>query len=159
MSRKLSYKVLPTMFEVELKRKLRNLKKLECRLRCRFLQRHAQAPLVWNSFFSTQGISGNATVKYAFRVLLIADREERKRIFQEYLYAVFVRHVQEEGMGFSIRAFYEPEILSFFGLPPYATFADIKRRFRELAHQYHPDKGGDAEKMIELLDMYERSLG
>jgi hypothetical protein len=146
------------MFEVELKRKLRNLKKLERRLRYHFLQRHPQAPLVWNSFFSTRGMSGRLSVRYSFQAVLLADREERKRIFQEYLYTVFVRHVQEEGMGFSLNAVYEPEILSFFGLPPYATFADIKRRFRELAHQYHPDKGGDAEKMIELLDMYERSI-
>jgi hypothetical protein len=103
-------------------------------------------------------MSGELAIKYSFQAVLHADREERKRIFQEYLYTVFVRHVQEEGMGFSLNAVYEPEILSFFGLPPYATFADIKRRFRELAHQYHPDKGGDAEKMIELLDMYERSI-
>ena len=144
------------MFEADLKRKLRKLKKLERRLRCRFLQRHPQAPLVWNSFFSTTRAA--RPVKYAFATLLWAERGERKRIFEEYLFAVFVCHLQEEGLGFSLQAMHNPEILSFFGLPPYATFADIKRRFRELAHQYHPDKGGDPEKMIELLVMYEKSL-
>jgi hypothetical protein len=89
---------------------------------------------------------------------LSATRDERKRIFEEYLYTVFVRHIQEEGMGSSINAIHDPEVLSFFGLPPYAAFADIKKRFRELAHQYHPDKGGDPERMIELLDMYEKSI-
>ena len=75
-------------------------------------------------------------------------------MFEEYLYTVFMQHTREE--GFSMTMFQEPEILSFFGLPLYATFADIKKRFRELAHQYHPDKGGDPEKMIQLLDMYEK---
>jgi hypothetical protein len=146
------------MFESELKRKLRNLKRFERRLRVHFLQRHAQAPLVWNSFFSTRRLSGAASVKYSLRLLLQADRDERKRIFEEYLYTVFVRHIQEEGIGCSIHAIHDPEVLSFFGLPPYATFADIKHRFRELAHQYHPDKGGNPERMIELLEMYEKSI-
>ena len=42
------------------------------------------------------------------------------------------------------------------GLPPYATPEEIKKRFRELAHQFHPDKGGDSEKMIRLLELYEQ---
>ena len=146
------------MFEAELKHKLRNLKKLERRLRFHFLQRHARVPLVWNSFFSTRRLSDKTPVKYSLRTILAATRDERKRIFEEYLYTVFIRHMQEEGMGCSINAVHDPEILSFFGLPPYATLADVKKRFRELAHQYHPDKGGDPERMIELLDMYERSI-
>ena len=144
------------MFEIDIKRKLRNLKKLERRVRCHFLQRHPQAPLVWDSFFSTH-MGADSSIKYPFNILLRAGRDERKRMFEEYLFAVFVRHAQEEGLGFSVQVMQNPEVLTFFGLPPYATFADIKRRFRELAHQYHPDKGGDPEKMIELLDMYEKS--
>jgi curved DNA-binding protein CbpA len=33
---------------------------------------------------------------------------------------------------------------------------DIKRRFRELALKYHPDRGGDSEKFIEILDVYKK---
>jgi curved DNA-binding protein CbpA len=33
---------------------------------------------------------------------------------------------------------------------------EIKKQFRELAHKYHPDKGGDPEKMIQLLEMYDK---
>jgi len=148
------------MFEGDLKRKLRNLKKLEQRVRGQFLQRHPQAPLVWKAFFSTAMIA-DSSIKYPFVTLLHANRDERKRMFEEYLFAVFVRRAQEEGQGFSdpimAHIIQNPEVLAYFGLPPYATFADIKRRFRELAHQYHPDKGGDPEKMIELLEMYAQS--
>lgn len=139
------------MFAAELKRKLRSLKRLERRMRFRYLSTHEQAPLVWNTYFSTSSHLNN---RYSFDILLQADRMERKRIFEEYLYAVFMQHFREEGISFM--AFHDPEILSFFGLSPYASLTDIKKRFRELAHLYHPDKGGDAEKMIELLDMYER---
>ncbi len=145
------------MLEIDVKRKLRNLKKLERRLRCRFLQRYPQAPLVWNSFFSTWTATA-MPVKYSFITLLHAERDERKRMFEEYLFEVLVCHLREEGLGFSLQTVQNPEVLSFFGLPPYAGFADIKRRFRELAHQYHPDKGGDPEKMIELLEMYEKRV-
>ena len=145
------------MLEAELKHKLRSLKKLERRMRRQFLQRFPQAPLIWDSFFSTR-IVVSAPAKYALITVLHATRDERKRIFEEYLFAVCMRHWQEEGWVGAFRAVQNPEILSYFGLPPYATFADIKRRFRELAHQYHPDKGGDPEKMIELLDMYEKGL-
>jgi DnaJ-class molecular chaperone len=33
--------------------------------------------------------------------------------------------------------------------------AEIKKRFRELAKQYHPDLGGESERFIDLMDVYE----
>jgi len=47
------------------------------------------------------------------------------------------------------------------GLEPTATDAEVKRRFRELAKQYHPDKNPSADATIifqQLLDAYERIL-
>jgi curved DNA-binding protein CbpA len=36
-----------------------------------------------------------------------------------------------------------------------ATLTEIKRAYRDLARQNHPDKGGDIEKMKDLNEAYE----
>jgi len=36
------------------------------------------------------------------------------------------------------------------GVERNATQDEIKKAFRALAHKYHPDKGGDAEKFKEV---------
>jgi len=36
---------------------------------------------------------------------------------------------------------------------------DVKRRFRELARQTHPDAGGDAARFIELMEDYRKLTG
>lgn len=41
------------------------------------------------------------------------------------------------------------------GIPKNASADDVKRAFRELAHKYHPDKGGDAEKFKEINEAYQ----
>lgn len=41
------------------------------------------------------------------------------------------------------------------GLSRGASQEDVKRAFRELAHKYHPDKGGDAEKFKEINEAYQ----
>ena len=143
------------MVESELKHKLRNLKKLERKIRQHYLRTHRHTQLVWDSYFSTKShASTSPSIKYSLRSLLGFKRSQRKQVFEEYLFSVFLHHAQEE--GFAITIFQDPEILTFFGLPCYATLADIKKRFRQLAHKYHPDKGGDPEKMIQLLEIYEK---
>ena len=143
------------MLESELKQKLRRLKKLEQKIRGRYLARHSNAKLVWNSYFSTKsGRTTRAAVKYPMAVLGALNRERRKQIFEEFIYSVFARHHTEEGL--SIDKLHDPELLSFLGLPPYASLAEIKTRFRILAHKYHPDKGGDTETMIRLLEVYQK---
>src|SRR5205807_9038903 len=54
---------------------------------------------------------------------------------------------------------YDPALLSLLGLPAYASAQELKSRFRELAKRYHPDCGGDSEKFIELMDVYEKLTG
>ncbi len=41
------------------------------------------------------------------------------------------------------------------GVERNASDDDIKRAFRKLAHQYHPDKGGDQEKFKEINEAYQ----
>ena len=42
-------------------------------------------------------------------------------------------------------------------LPPTATPAEVKQRFRELSMAHHPDHGGDAGAFIELHEAYLRA--
>jgi len=44
--------------------------------------------------------------------------------------------------------------LEILQLPPMVTKEDIKRQYRHLSKRYHPDKGGDAEKMQLLTEAY-----
>lgn len=39
------------------------------------------------------------------------------------------------------------EACGILGIPPYASEDEIRRAFHKLAHENHPDKGGDHEKM------------
>lgn len=41
------------------------------------------------------------------------------------------------------------------GVRPDAQFAEIRKAYRKLAMQYHPDRGGDPEKMRLLNEAYE----
>lgn len=41
------------------------------------------------------------------------------------------------------------------GVSPDASTEDIKKAFRKLSHQHHPDKGGDAAKFQEINQAYQ----
>ncbi len=41
------------------------------------------------------------------------------------------------------------------GVPRDATDEDIKRAYKKLAMQHHPDKGGDAEQFQKISQAYE----
>ena len=47
------------------------------------------------------------------------------------------------------------QALAVLGLPANATIQQIKRRYRKLAKQYHPDLGGDPRQMQRLVAAYE----
>jgi curved DNA-binding protein CbpA len=40
----------------------------------------------------------------------------------------------------------------YFGLAPSATRAEFNARFRKLALQHHPDKGGVHEEFVKMMD-------
>jgi len=45
--------------------------------------------------------------------------------------------------------------LEVLGLPTMVTRSDIKRRYRQLVRQYHPDRRGDSEEMERINRAYE----
>ncbi|MEO8954354.1 MAG: J domain-containing protein [Ktedonobacteraceae bacterium] len=47
------------------------------------------------------------------------------------------------------------QALKVLGLPPNATPQQIKRRYRTLAKQYHPDRGGNQQQMQRIIAAYE----
>ncbi len=47
------------------------------------------------------------------------------------------------------------QALNVLGLPANATRQQIKRRYRTLAKQYHPDRGGDQQQMQRIIAAYE----
>lgn len=47
------------------------------------------------------------------------------------------------------------QALSVLGLPTNATQQQIKRRYRQLAKRYHPDRGGDPRQMQRIIAAYE----
>jgi hypothetical protein len=138
-----------------LKRKLRELKRVEKRIRFGD-DRAGGQDLVWCRFFSTED-RRNRTVKYSLNTLLSMDRQGVKQVIEEYFYHVFYQKYKESGIA--LDAIYDPVLLSGLGLPPGASFDTVRSRFRELAQKYHPDHGGDHEKMIELLETYHKLAG
>lgn len=140
----------------ELKRKLRNLKKAEERIRFNnALSAKNRKSFVWDQFFSTKN-EYDMTVKYPLFKLVYLDKPAFKEVIQEYFYSVYFVKYKENGI--TIKDIYDPELLAILNLMPGAGFNDIKASFRELAKKYHPDRGGDTDKMIEVLEAYHKLL-
>jgi hypothetical protein len=138
-----------------LKHKLRQLRKLEKTIRFKGKTNVTGRKLVWDVYFSTK--PGNANVKYPLPQLVAMSEAEYKRVIEEYFFRIYYQSYKEDGL--SIGDVYEPQLLELLGLPPHAGYLDVKKRFRELAMQYHPDHGGDANKFIELIGVYEKITG
>jgi hypothetical protein len=136
--------------------KLRQLKKVEARIRFGDQPVPPGRTLIWNQFFSTRTWD-DVQVRYPLCMLVGLDRERRKEVFEEYLSWVYFQYYRENGL--TVTNLYDPRLLSLLGLPPGATTQDIKRRFRTLAKRYHPDHGGESARFIELMDAYEKLLG
>lgn len=50
------------------------------------------------------------------------------------------------------------EALEKMGLTPDASEDDVHRRWKELAYEHHPDRGGDPVKFNEVYDTYQLAL-
>ena len=172
----------------DLKRKIRKLKKVECKIRFGG-ETDGGKPLVWDSFFNLRG-AASPVVKYPLARLAAMGRDEYKRVADEFFAYVYYEYYMENGYIFDnayarrARAEYKPgasapgggagrasygqpahgcayppQTLALLDLPYDSGYADIKKRFRELAKKYHPDTGGDADKFIELMRAYEALAG
>ena len=123
----------------QLKRKLRQLKQTECRIRFRTRPREEHQTLVWDAFFSTRSASDDR-VAYTLNRLANMDHDEIKSVYEAFFYRVYFQYFKEHGL--SMADAYDPGLLSLLGLPPNAT--------------HHPDHGGDHDAFIEVVDAYER---
>jgi len=137
----------------DIKHKLRQLKKLEVKIRFRGQPLPPNRTLVWDEFFSTKN-ADHPSVRYPMSQLCQMDRPQRKEVFGEYFYWVYFQYFKENGLNPTNA--YDPGLLSLLGLPPYAGLPEIKSKFRTLAKKYHPDHGGDAARFIEVMEIYER---
>ena len=150
------------MEAAELKHKIRQLKSLELRIRYGIQDGHSgesgkgrkqgRHSLLWDEFFDLSG-DGQKKARYTLEQLLRMDREQYKSIVNEFFFRVYYLIYQEKGIaGCNL---YEPELLQQLGLPYDADSFAVKKRFRELAKQHHPDTGGDSEEFIKLMELYQ----
>lgn len=143
---------------ISIKKKLRDLKKQETRIRFSNIQyncshevnTYISQRLVWNEFFSVN--RSDKVTRYSLEMLSALDKEELKKVIDEFFYAVYYRYYLENGI--KAADLYDPCILGNLGLPPDAGAEMIKKRFRDLAKKYHPDKGGNANDFIKLIEDY-----
>lgn len=140
----------------DLKRKLRQLKKLESQTRFNSSESAEHRQYVWDKYFSTKDESDDS-VKYNMKCLMKMNHEELKNVFDEYFYNVYFQYYKENGM--TVGGMYDMDLLSNLGLPSDSSIESIKSRFRELAKKYHPDHGGDSDKFIELVNTYKKLIG
>jgi hypothetical protein len=136
-----------------LKRRLRQYKKRELAIRFKDRPMPENPELVWDTFFSTKSEHA-PNVKYPLHQLSQMSPAELQQVFEEYFYRVYFQNYKENGL--TAGDIHAPQLLALLGLPPYAGLQDIKKRYRELAKRHHPDHGGDSQKFIELLEVYEK---
>lgn len=151
------------MEEKQLKQKIRKLKRLELKFRYgfskEFIEKGSSADkierlsLVWKDFFDLEG-SGRKTARYTLGELLVMDKDQLKQVFGEFWFFVYYRMYRDNGLPTADMQ--EPELLNFLGLPYDADQAAVRKRFRELCREYHPDDGGDSDKFIELMKIKEK---
>ena len=135
----------------KLKRRIRKLKKLEQVMR--FDGKNNNRDLVWDTFFDLRDTPGS-TAKYTLSALVAMGQAEYESVVEAFFAKVYYELYKQNGI--SGAQLYDPAMLTHLDLPPTANEAAIKKRFRELAKEYHPDIGGDSKKFIELMDAYKQ---
>ncbi|WP_352420658.1 hypothetical protein [Proteiniborus sp.] len=82
----------------QLKRKLRELKKTEKRIRFNYQSSSIPMKYVWEDYFSTKSFN-DLTVKYPLWKLIKLNQQELEKIFDEYFYSVYFQHCKENGLS------------------------------------------------------------
>lgn len=122
---------------IELKKKIRALKKQE------LLIRGNVSNLVWETYFRNM---------YPIDSLLRLSDEDRKHVVEDYFISVYMLYYRE--IGESFEKILDPSLLQTLGLSNFATLDDVKKRFRQLAMEHHPDHGGDSTIFRYYMDIY-----
>ena len=158
----------------DMKRKIRKLKKIEMKIRFghqqfagnkqMLIKKTMRTDLVWDSFFGKQkqadaqdkankgnGISSQS--HYSVETLAAMDKEAFQEVVAAFFAHVYYQFYRENGL-MNLYSF-DPKLLYQLGLSFDADHQAVKKQFRKLALQHHPDTGGDVEKFIELMDLYE----
>lgn len=136
----------------EVKRRVRALKRVEASIRFG----GGTGKFVWDRFFDLGDVARGGA-RYTLAALMRMDRPAYKAVVDEFFAQVYFAYYSEH--GFPSVAAYDPDALARLGLPFTAGEEDIKRRFRVLAKQCHPDVGGDANDFIELMEVYRSLIG
>jgi len=138
-----------------LKRKIIKLKQFEKTIRA-----HSKVdsglPLVWDKFFD-QNNNPNSPALYSLSKLETMSREEYKRVVDDFIARIYYEIYIHKGL--ISETIYDPKLLSMLDLPAVADEQAVKKKFRELAKQYHPDAGGNHEKFIEMMKIYRELVG
>lgn len=141
----------------DLKRKLRKLKKLEYKLRFGHavnVSPERMPQMLWDYYFDLQD-NPIKKARYSMRELMKMDACALKSVIESYLADVYFR-----AYGISMNAAdYDLNAMNELGLPFDADQEIIKKRFRELAKQCHPDAGGDAEQFIKMKERFDALMG
>ena len=138
------------MITAELKRKIRKLKQFEVTIRAQN-GIDESTPLVWDKFFDLRG-TGTSTAIYSLSELTAKNKNDYKAVVDEFFaYVYYEIYIYN---GFIDAPIYDPSLLEQLGLPPIADQQAVKKKFRDLAKEHHPDKGGDPEKFITLMNIY-----
>ena len=138
------------MVTADLKRKLRQLKQYENTLRAKNSMDDS-IPLVWDKFFDLRD-SGKSSALYTLSKLAAMDKNAYKSVIDEFFARIYYEVYVFKGI---IDApIYDPALLEQLGLPPIADETAVKKRFRDLAKEYHPDTGGDSVKFVKLMEIY-----
>jgi len=140
-----------SILKPELKRKIRKLKQFENTVKA---QNNIDpgASSVWDKFFDLRE-TGKSTAMYSLTALTKMTKNEYKSVIDEYFARVYYEIYIHKGI---INApVYDPELLKQLDLPPIADRETVKKRFRDLAKKHHPDKGGNPENFIKLMNIYQ----
>ena len=127
----------------ELVRKLRDLRRLERRLR-------GGSSELWEQYFA---LEEGVKVRFPFAMLLVFDRASRERAFRDFLLALWASQL---GVN-AERPEEDEQLRAFLGVGAHADAQTVREAFRRMAHELHPDHGGDAEAMRDLIQRYRSS--
>ena len=140
---------------IDLKRRVRKLKRFEKAIRFNG-EENPDASYVWDRYFDLHKVpTGKA--KHTLDMLASMNREDYRILIDEFFAYVYYELYKEKGITETVT--HDPSLLAELNLPFNADTIEVKKRFRELAKEHHPDAGGKPEKFIELMKIYEELLG